>query len=357
MGQAIILVCSFVGVVIIAFYVLVFSASALLVVVEGTAGGNDEINWPHEPWADVFGRAGYLAALLGLWLIPAGFLSRGLAPSLWPDQPLVRTGVIVGLVLWLFFPFGLLSALRSVSGWAVFRFDVLRDLLRVFPATALFYTMSGLLAGLVGFVWLMGIGNGLFLLLAAPLTAIAWLIYARLLGRLAFKMASLPAPGSRQRLDRSTGKRRPVSRRRPQADPNGPIMPVQEPEPEPEPIKQSRGLLLDDEPEPYALSDETPPERPDVVPLDGYDPVEAEEVEPPEPGLDNVERANRAIANRERRLTRRRKPPKLPERPMVEGILTFPFYPQCLSQVINLAFGWLLLGCLLRMMFAFSSIL
>lgn len=350
MGQAIIFVCSLAGAVIVAFYVLAFSASALLVVVEGTAAGNDEVNWPNEPWADVFGRAGYLGVLLGLWLIPFGFLSRGLSQTVLPGQDVARFILVVGWGLWIFFPIGLLSALRSVSGWGLFRFDVIRDMLRVLPATVLFYAASGALSGLVGFVWVRSlIGNGALVLVAAPLTAIGWLLYARLLGRLAFKMGRLPQPVSKKK---ATPEKKSPGRKRKGPDPNGPVAPSGEPVPEPE--KTQRSLLLDDEPEPYGMSSEAPPDRPNVVPLDGYDPEEAEEVEAPDPKLDNVENANRAIANREKRLTRRRKPPKMPEQPMLEGILTFPFYPQCVGKWINLAFGWALFGFLIQLMLSFN---
>jgi hypothetical protein len=365
-GPAIIFVCSMVGAVIVAAYILAFSASALLVVVEGTAGGQDEVHWPTEPWADIAGRAAYLGSLLAIWLIPAGLLWNALREVWLPEQPALRLLLIVGPGLWLYFPLGLFSSMRSVSGWAFFRFDILRDMFRVFPATLLVYFVSALFVALVGYAWLVALVTPTLLFIAAPLTSIAWLLYARLLGRLGYKIAQLKPIKVKK-----TKKKKPARRVRPEeratevtdpwAVPEEVPVPQHEPEPEPEPEepvvqKKPRSLLLDEEPEPYELSDEAPPARPNVVPLDGYDPDEVEDVAPPDPKLSPVDNANRAIADRERRLTRRKKPPKKPRMPMFEGILTFPFYPRCIRPMVNVAMGWGVFGVLIVLMLRFNPI-
>jgi hypothetical protein len=112
--------------------------------------------------------------------------------------------------------------------------------------------------------------------------------------------------------------------------------------------------LLDEEPEPYEMSGEAPPERPNFVPLDGYDPDEVEEVAAPDPKLDRIANANKALVDRDKRLTRRKKPPRKPKLPMFEGIVTFPFYPQCLRPLVNVAIGWLVFGVHIVVMMKFN---
>jgi hypothetical protein len=361
-GPAIIFVVSMVGSVIVAAYLLAFSGSALLVVVEGTAAGNDEVPWPTEPFSEIAGRAAYLGALLAIWLIPAGFLWNGLRAVWLPDQPALRALLVVGPGLWLYFPIGLFSTLRSDSGWAFFRYDMFRDLIRIFPATLMVYAVSALLLALVGYLWLVALaGNRGWLLLAAPATSIAWLIYARLLGRLAYKIGQLKPIKVKKPKKKPRYKPRPEERATEVTDPWAMPEEVAERQPEPEPQpeepvvqKKPRSLLLDEEPEPYELSDEAPPVRPNVVPLDGYEPDEVEEPAPPDPKLTNVDNANRAIVDRDRRLTRRKKPPKKLKHPMFEGIVTFPFYPQCLRPMVNIAMGWVVFGFLIVLMLSFN---
>lgn len=352
LGPAIIFVCSMVGAVIVGVYTLAFSASALLIVVEGTAAGNDEVPWSKEPWSDIIHRAVYLACLLGLWMIPAGFLWNGLREVWLPDNRALRLLLIALPGLWLFFPLGLLSSLRSVSGWGFLRLDMLRDMARVLPATLMLYGVSALLAVLLGVLWYYTLRiSGMLLFLTAPVTAFCWLIYARLLGRLALKIGCL-RPTKKEKKIRQ--KQRDQDRE--ELEKLGPVRPATATEAaqELEPVKQARPAWLDPEPDPYTLSDEPLPERPTEVPLDGYDPPEAEDLEPPEPGLDGFERSRREMAQRDRRLKRRKKAPKLPERPMIEGILTFPFYRQCIAPTINLAFGWGAFGMFLVLMAQFN---
>lgn len=340
--QAIVFVIAMVGAVIVAFYILAFSGSALLVVIEGTAAGNDEIPWPTEPWSDVMSRAAYLAALLAMWLIPAGFLWTALREVWLPGQDALRLLLIAAPGLWLYFPLGLFSTLRSVSGWSFFRWDMFRDLCRVWPATLYVYGISALLIAGVGYVWLAALtGSPMLLLAAAPVTSMAWLIYARLLGRLGYKIGQLKPLKSAKKKPAKKDRARAV--RDPWSEQEEDVYPQPVPE-EPVAPKKPRSLLLDEEPEPYELSDEAPPARPDFIPLDGYEPDEVEEVAPPNPKLDRIENTNRALAARDKRLTRRKKPPKKPKWPMFEGIVNFPFYPQCLRPMVNIAVGWLVFG-------------
>src|SRR5205823_2239052 len=74
-------------------------------------------------------------------------------------------------------------------------------LLRVFPATALFYLTSAVLAAATGAAWFYAAsgGYGYLVPVAAGVAAVALLLYARMLGRLAWLVAQFgplgPTPG------------------------------------------------------------------------------------------------------------------------------------------------------------------
>ncbi len=56
--------------------VLTYSMHCLLVVVQETAAGNDEVTWPAEPFQDSLGGAFHLVAVVLIGLAPMGILAR-----------------------------------------------------------------------------------------------------------------------------------------------------------------------------------------------------------------------------------------------------------------------------------------
>src|SRR5262245_42423904 len=111
---------------------LAYTAYCFFVVVDDTTAGLDEVIWPGEAGGEWLGRAAVLAWLVLIWLAPLGMFLRVAAPGLFRDDP----GIVllaVGVVLWLFFPLGVLSSLEGRSRWAFFRPKILPGLARVAP--------------------------------------------------------------------------------------------------------------------------------------------------------------------------------------------------------------------------------
>src|SRR5262245_4954560 len=105
---------------------LAYVAHSYLVVVEETASGNDDVQWPDEPFVDWIRQVGYIAFMVAVWLVPLGFLARylgmGKSPVSLARDPNVFAVLAVGL--WLAFPIELLSSLSVGSPWTVFRSEV-----------------------------------------------------------------------------------------------------------------------------------------------------------------------------------------------------------------------------------------
>jgi len=212
-----------------------YAAHVFFVVLSGTAQGKNEvaIHWPAEPYAQRLCNAAYLLALTVLCILPAALL---LFVVELPGEPALRAALVAflaGAALWLFFPVVLLSVVSSHSHWHIVRWSVLRELQARWRTLLAFYASSAPLiiggvlviylaligwlelvdaAGAAAWTWLpeaVTIWSWLFLLpLAAVFAAAALLIYARLVGRLAWLLElggdervvekskeSTPAPG------------------------------------------------------------------------------------------------------------------------------------------------------------------
>jgi hypothetical protein len=303
------------GAVIVGLGVLMYAAHCFLLVVEQTAAGNDAVYWPDELITDWFGKVFYLAWLAGVWLLPPWLLVQAFAPQLLSEHPVTAAVLAAGL-LWLMYPITLLSAL-SVSPWVVFRPLLLIQLARRPLAGLAFYLLTAVLLAGCGLLAAMalGPGPGWLLPIAAAGVAATVLIYARLLGRLAWLLSALPA-----------------------AEPELPRESEELPETQPEPTVA---------PTPLA-------EAPPAEALEGYG-LAGEEPRMPRPsslveamiGLHEPAEAPSQLPRgeeiraqaRERRAVPRPPPPAWP---LVSGIWTFPWYATSLK-----AWGWLMLGSLM----------
>jgi hypothetical protein len=185
---------SFVAEMIIGLYVLTYAMHCLLVVVRDTADGNDEVTWPSEPFQDWMLGALHLVVVVVVVLAPAGILSRTLGRQWLQDDPVLRFLILAVPALWLLFPVALFSSLSGSSRWFVFRPVVVWNLLRVAPFTAAFYFLSSLLAAAVAGLGYAAVSlpYGVILIPVAVAGASAgYLLYARLLGRLGWRMGCL----------------------------------------------------------------------------------------------------------------------------------------------------------------------
>jgi hypothetical protein len=321
-GSAILLIFTLVGVGIGACYLFGYAGICLLSVVQETASGNEELSWPDDALVDKAGRAMYFGMALAVILIPVGILARALQDVLFPEDNGLRLFVLVGPGLWLLLPVGLLSSLSSTMRWLMFRPAIVVRMLRLFPATALFYLTTALMAGLAGCVWYKGL---FILLLAAPLSGWLWLLYARLLGRLA-ALIGLLGPLSAAPISEA---RAPLHRpRKVRVQSHDPWAVPEERE-----VDQTRPVIAEGEVvEPYLLSGENKPVYPDSHHLAG---------KVRESKADKAERLAR-----KRQLAQRSRSVAAVEGIgiLFRGLATFPVQGKTFTVLVALSFGYLAVG-------------
>src|SRR5262249_30308926 len=146
-GPAILFVILFAASIIVGVCVLAYAARCMLVVVQETGLGQDEVTWPNEPYQDWLGHSVLFIELLGIWLAPAALMARLLRHVWLPDDGALRFLLLAGPGLWLFFPIGLLSSLSAESRWVPFRWVIFRCFLRIAPAALIFYFLTAILLG------------------------------------------------------------------------------------------------------------------------------------------------------------------------------------------------------------------
>jgi hypothetical protein len=177
------------GVVIIGLYYLAYAAHCFLVILEGTAAGDDAVVWPDEPMFDWLWKLFYLASLVAVWFAPAWlFIDVLLGRAL--RMPVPPAYAVLLCVLWLLFPISLLSSLSANLRWMILRPALLGQLARHGVAAVGFFAMTGILVLVVAAV-------GYFALFRLPVVvpvaamgaATGVLVYARLLGRLGWVIA------------------------------------------------------------------------------------------------------------------------------------------------------------------------
>ena len=184
--NAFIFVPALVACVLFGFLFALFLANFYLNVLQSTGYGARDVTWPSEPLVDNFWKVFYLGWLIGLWLGPAWFIGQAFAKS---DIPWMRYAVPLS-VFWLAYPLSQLSSLSGPSIWLPLHFDVFGRIARKPHLLLGFLGLSFpvlMLFGL-GFHWTFNAEGASHLILGAPLFVASALIYARLLGRLAFSL-------------------------------------------------------------------------------------------------------------------------------------------------------------------------
>lgn len=184
--RALIFVPALVGSAIMAFVFLLFAANYYLSVLEGTAAGAREIPWESEAVTDNFTKVFYLAWLIGLWAGPTYLISRYAAPA----DPWLKLAVPL-LVMWALYPASQLASLSASSVWIPLTADVFARLVQKPVVTAGFFALSVPVYAAFGvaFKWaFLTKGEYELLFAGAPVLSLATLLYARLLGRLAFAL-------------------------------------------------------------------------------------------------------------------------------------------------------------------------
>lgn len=190
-GEAIIFVCLFVLLVLVGTFLFTYASHSFVVVVQTTAAGNDDVRWPDEPLTDWVWQGALLAWLALVWLAPLGMILKAVSPGLLREDPALAL-FLAGGVLWLFFPVGVLSSMCSMSSLFFFSPKLLAGLARVGSMTLGFYAASFVLTVCTLLAWYIALFvHPILLPVAAMIGAAGVLVYARLLGRVAWKLAKL----------------------------------------------------------------------------------------------------------------------------------------------------------------------
>jgi hypothetical protein len=300
-GSVILFVVSGLGVLVLGTYFLCLAAHYYLLTVQETAVGLDEVQWPNDTAIDWMPGAVMLLLQVLLWIMPAGFAARFLAPVWMPDQPALRFAILMGLAAWLLFPPGLLlSTASSQAGRVATR------LLRSLPVLLLFYVLSGALCvagvavvyfAIFGEVWL-------WLLVAVVVVPMVLLWHARLLGRLGWQVGreevALGKPEHEEPTAVAATEERPRPKRKRR---ERPAIEAHDPWAVPEEAPIEADLIEDSPPATRATARSDPASEPERV--EGYG-LAADEP-PPRPPLELPPRETREPA----RTPRKRRPPKL----------------------------------------------
>jgi hypothetical protein len=309
---AILFICTLVGLVIVGAYVLGYAARCLLTVVQETAAGTETMSWPDEPFIDGMLGAAHVVVLALLLVMPGGFAARAAG-----DPRLFF--LVAAPTVWLLFPVALLSSMASRSRWAFFRPAVVGRLLRVAPATTVFYLAGAALAAATAAAWYHGVfgGRPYLIPVAAAVGSVALLLYARMLGRLASlvgQFGPLDAPPTEEGAAPAPKKRKGKKPKAVVTDPWA------TPDDEPE-VALRADLPVDG----YDLSGEPDPPPPDIALLSGR--------------LPETERAIEEERRQKAKAARRRRPPRGGAGLVFRGLARFPFEGKTAQALLWLALG------------------
>lgn len=169
-----------------------YAAACGLHVLEDTAAGNPRVlEWPEPNWRDWVGQFFYVLYLAVMAAAPGYAIDRLFSGV--PDHP----GLATAATAWFVFPVCLLSSITSIAPWMPLSWPIIRSLVTSWWCWLAFYFESALL----GAVWLVplvigfGLAPTITMLLNGPVLAAVCLIYARLLGRVAWHIGTkMPRP-------------------------------------------------------------------------------------------------------------------------------------------------------------------
>ncbi len=174
----------FVCLVVFTMFATVQQAPVFLNVIEETAAGIDEIDWPRDPWFEYLGRWLYLAWVAGAAAAPGAMVWASLALP-----PAAFIWLILGFG-GLLFPIFLLSTLSAGHVWVLleprllFRFALKPHTLAFLYGNAVLFGLPSVLLGYAVIVQ--------FWLYLLPVAGVAWsaalLGYARVLGRVGYEL-------------------------------------------------------------------------------------------------------------------------------------------------------------------------
>lgn len=186
--EAIIFVPALAASAVFGFIFALFAAHYYLTVLQGTGSGARHVAWGCDPILDSFWKVFYLGWLVVLWLGPALILTRAVVKG--TDSDWLRLAVPLAF-FWACFPISQLSSLSGPTIWLPLHPDVFFRILKKPGVVLGFMALSGLsLVGIgLGFHWTFFASGALWLVVGCPLFVLSGLLYARILGRLAFVLS------------------------------------------------------------------------------------------------------------------------------------------------------------------------
>ncbi len=184
------------------YIVLVFAAHYFLTLVECTAQGQREFQWPGDSFFEWLIKPIHLVWIGGMWVLPAilvsGAIGRGTSPYLGMALAAVAFAVL--------FPFGALSAFMANSVWMPFHPKAIA-LIFAKPLLSIKFYLIGISA------CVLGIGGGFLAMFSREIgylgsfvggvmVSLAWFVYACALGRLLYAMTYVPPAPRKKRKKR-----------------------------------------------------------------------------------------------------------------------------------------------------------
>lgn len=341
--------------IIYSFFYWCYVSHTLIVVVEDTAAGNDEVVWSDEPYHDWIWQGAYIAWIVGVWVVPAFLIGRWATRSISDDWRSLTFTLIAFAVFWVTFPISLLSSMSAESRWVVFHGGLFVRVVRSIPHLLIFYFLSALLVAVcVPLVpWMLESDNWFSLILASVLIGYAFVLYARLMGRLAC-IVRLTRIRRRKRAKRPSAKRAVVTgswdipehaNQEQEAVSRGFV------QPEDLPALQTphEGDVVG-----YNVQFEDAPKSTKTMPTrDREAPMPMADVDQGPPKIEQEEARRRlaAIKPDQVELDRARsKKAKLPRRPWIEGVWLFPLSSTSAVHWSVVSAGLLFLGLMIRVL-------
>lgn len=183
------------------YIVLVFASHFFLTLVECTAQGQRQVNWPKEAFTEWLMQPIHLGWLAGLYLLPAVLVAASVGHSAGTHSVTLALTVVAFALL---FPIGALSAFIARSVWIPFHPKAPVLLFSKPMATLAFYLVgiAACLAGIFGgylALFAARFNSNISVIIGAILMALAWFVYACALGRLLFTLTYVPPPPRKKR--------------------------------------------------------------------------------------------------------------------------------------------------------------
>jgi hypothetical protein len=163
-----------------------YATSIWITILEDTAGGNDRIhNWLQQNWREWMIEACRFSLILG-YSMTVAHCAGYIAKLTGGDYSSVAFDT-----LFFVFPIMVMSCLHAGSVYAPLTLPIVRSLFTSWRAWLLYYALSSAVLIGWGVLWWAGISWNTILvaLLGAPVWSAAWLIWARLLGRLGYAIS------------------------------------------------------------------------------------------------------------------------------------------------------------------------